>query len=126
LPTFLVALAVDDTGERLLHFGYARHFAIVEVQDTQVAQLGLRSAEPFCRQPEKDSKLETAADLLADCRALICAAAGPCARRELADVGIAAFEFDGTPSDALYTIAHDTEFANTCLNFPLRRLHDEQ
>jgi predicted Fe-Mo cluster-binding NifX family protein len=48
--------------------------------------------------------------MLADCKAVICAAIGPCARQELSGANVLAYEFDGTIQDAIQTIARHPQF----------------
>jgi predicted Fe-Mo cluster-binding NifX family protein len=103
-----VALALNADGTRLEHFGQADRFGIYELGPSAPVERELRHASAFCRQDDKDNKLETVADLLADCRAVVCAAIGPCARLELSDAGVEAFEYDGATGDAVGAIARQS------------------
>lgn len=100
-----VAFAIGADGATLEHFGYAVRFVVFEFGSVQPVYRGIRDAAPFCRREEKDAELRDVAGLLADCRAVICAAIGPCARLELSLANIEAFEFDGSMEAALQVIA---------------------
>jgi len=100
-----VAFAIGADGAALEHFGYAERFVVFEFGPEQPVFREIRDATAFCRHEEKDAKLRNVADLLADCRAVICAAIGPCARLELSLANIEAFEFDGSMEAAIRVIA---------------------
>ncbi len=100
-----VAFAISQDGSALEHFGFAEQFAIYEFGENHPAAREVRHASAFCRRPDKELNLQTVADLLADCQAVICAVIGPCARQELAAADVEAFEFDGTVESAIQTIA---------------------
>jgi predicted Fe-Mo cluster-binding NifX family protein len=100
-----IALAVDSSGERLEHFGKTEEFVVYEIGDAEPVQQEVRRADAFCRDLDKQPRLESVVDLLADCQAVVCAAIGPCARQELAGVEIAAYEFNGTVTNAIQAIA---------------------
>jgi nitrogen fixation protein NifB len=105
-----VAFAVGLDGSQLEHFGHAEQFAVYEFSENSSVAQEVRDAEAFCQRNGKQTKLETVADLLADCRAVVCAAIGPCARRELSGANVQAYEFDGTIEDAVQTIARQPQF----------------
>jgi nitrogen fixation protein NifB len=100
-----VAFAVNPDGSVLEHFGFAEQFAIYEFGESHPVASEVRHSSAFCRRPDKELNLQTVADLLADCQAVICAVIGPCARQELAAADVEAFEFDGTVESAIQTIA---------------------
>ena len=107
-----VAFATSSGGIRLEHFGHAEQFAIYEFSGDLPMSQEVRQAEAFCQRSGKQTKLEAVADMLADCKAVICAAIGPCARQELSSADVLAYEFDGTIEDAIQTIArHHSSFA---------------
>jgi len=101
-----VALAVNEDGTELQHFGHAERFAIYEITPSQVEAREVRQSSAFCRQEEKDRKLENAADLLSDCRLVICKQIGPCAREELALDNVEALEYDGPLRDAVRAVGN--------------------
>jgi len=105
-----VAFAVGSDGSRLEHFGHAERFAIYEFSKNSSVAQEVREAEAFCQRNGKQTKLEILADLLADCRAVVCAAIGPCARQELYGANVQAYEFGGTIEDAIQTIARQPQF----------------
>jgi len=103
--SFRVAIAIDKSQEALAHFGRASHFAVYEFSSGKATLLDTRAAEAFCRQLDKQQRLESAADLLSDCSAVVAVAIGPCARKELNSANVQALEFNGQIEDAIRTIA---------------------
>ncbi len=103
--SFRVALAIEADGKFLAHFGRASRFAVYEFSSGVATPLDTRSAAAFCQRPEKQQKLESVSDLLADCVAVVAAAIGPCARHELESGKMQPLEFDGSVEDALCIIA---------------------
>ncbi|MGA2047787.1 MAG: NifB/NifX family molybdenum-iron cluster-binding protein [Terracidiphilus sp.] len=103
--SFRVALAIDVNGAFLAHFGRASHFAVYEFSSGRASLLDTRATEIFCQQLDKQQRLESVADLLADCNAVVAAAIGPCARQELKEANVQTLEFDGCVEDAIRTIA---------------------
>ena len=108
--SFRVAIAIDVNGVFLAHFGRASRFAVYEFSSGHASLLDTRAAERFCQQLDKQQRLETVADLLADCSAVVAAAIGPCARQELNGANVQALEFDGRVEDAIRTIARYPHF----------------
>jgi nitrogen fixation protein NifB len=105
-----VAFATSPGGAQLEHFGHAEQFAIYEFSGELPVSQEVRQAEAFCQRSGKQTKLEAVADMLADCKAVVCAAIGPCARQELSGADVLAYEFDGSIEDAIQTIARHPEF----------------
>jgi nitrogen fixation protein NifB len=103
--SYRVAIAVDANQEILAHFGRASHFAVYEFSSGGATLLDTRTAEAFCRQVDKQQRLESVADLLSDCSAVVAAAIGPCARQELNSANVQALEYNGRIEDAIRTIA---------------------
>jgi predicted Fe-Mo cluster-binding NifX family protein len=108
-----VALALNADGTLLEHFGHAERFAVYELGANipVPVQREIRQASAFCQREEKQSKLESVADLLADCRAVVCAAIGPCARQELSYANVEAFESAGGIEDAVRAISRQSFLA---------------
>ncbi len=106
-----VALALNSDGSYLEHFGHAERFAVYELGLGAPVECEVRQAAAFCRQDEKQSKLEAVTGLLADCQAVVCAAIGPCARRELTYTGVEAFEYVGSTEDAIRAIGRESFIA---------------
>jgi predicted Fe-Mo cluster-binding NifX family protein len=100
-----VALAIGADGTTLEHFGYAERFAVYEFGPGTPVQREIREAAAFCRREDKEANLQAVAGLLCDCRAVICAAIGPCARLELSFSNVEAYEFDGSVEAAIQVIA---------------------
>jgi predicted Fe-Mo cluster-binding NifX family protein len=103
-----VALAINSDGTQLEHFGHSGRFAIYEVEPDGLEPIPLevRDSAPFCRQDEKQNKLETVAELLADCRLVVCAAIGACGELELAFQHVDALPFEGSIDEALKAVAN--------------------
>ncbi|MEQ8197644.1 MAG: NifB/NifX family molybdenum-iron cluster-binding protein [Clostridiaceae bacterium] len=76
------------------HFGKATKFLIFEVNDEdETKYLELRNAAPFCNNGgHDDNRLLSAAESLADCRAVLVAQIGNGAVGALANKGIDAFD----------------------------------
>jgi nitrogen fixation protein NifB len=103
--SFRVAIAIDANGANLAHFGRASRFVVYEFSSGSAALLDTRTAEIFCQQLDKQQRLETVSDLLADCSTVVAAAIGPCARQELREANVQTLEFNGCVEDAVRTIS---------------------
>ena len=78
------------------HFGYAEFFEIYDVSGDKALRVETRFNDPHCSDAGGDHDLlDRAADLVADCVAVVAGRIGPCARDALLARGIAAVEHDG-------------------------------
>jgi predicted Fe-Mo cluster-binding NifX family protein len=109
--SYRVALALDETGDMLAHFGRASRFAVYEFSSGNALLLDMRGAQAFCQRAEQQQKLESVADLLADCAAVVAAAIGPCARMELESANVRPLEFNGVVLEAVRVIAQYPDLA---------------
>jgi nitrogen fixation protein NifB len=110
-----VAFATGSGGIRLEHFGHAEQFAIYEFHGDLPVAREVLPVKAFCQHGGKQTKLEDVADILTDCKAVICAAIGPCARQELSGADVLAYEFEGTIEEAIQTIARHPQFGHRAL-----------
>jgi len=78
------------------HLGYAEYFTIYDISGESPRRIEKRANDPHCSDDGGDhDRLDRAADLLADCVAVVAAKIGPCARDALFVRGIAAVEHPG-------------------------------
>ena len=91
-----IAVAGSDTTTLNAHFGFADYFNVFELGTDGPTFVEARWTTPHCSDVGGDHrKLDTSVGLLTDCRAVIAAAIGPCARQELEAHHILPVEYDG-------------------------------
>jgi predicted Fe-Mo cluster-binding NifX family protein len=103
----LVAITTRDGKVVQEHFGHARHFHIVEVDDEGYRYVETRETDPRCKgggegETSHDAaRFEPVIGLLSDCEAIITAQIGPGAAQHVIGSGIRVFEGRGLVSDIL-------------------------
>jgi len=101
--SYKIAVATEDGKTIALHFGRCAKWSIVEAQGTRHEFLEFREMAPFCGDSGKRSEphLQSAVELLSDCRSVLACRIGPCAEAALKAHGITPFEYDGFVHEAL-------------------------
>jgi predicted Fe-Mo cluster-binding NifX family protein len=104
---YLVAVTTRDGKVVQEHFGHARHFHIVELDDKGYRYLETREIEPRCQGSFPDetahdgSRFDPVIELLRDCDAVVTAQIGPGAANYVIANGLRIFEGRGFVSDIL-------------------------
>ena len=98
-----IAIALEQNGAKLVHFGHAERFAIFDDGDGIFQVVENRSSSPPCGRDDTKFLMTAAARLLSDCTAVIAARFGPCALREVEKNGIFPFEMEGILDQKLLT-----------------------
>lgn len=97
-----IAIATTDGKVVNEHFGRARHFSIVELDENSHRFLERREALPLCSGGEhSESAVADAIALLWDCKAVLVAKAGVSVKRALEISGVSVFEIGMDIHEAL-------------------------
>jgi predicted Fe-Mo cluster-binding NifX family protein len=105
-----VAITTRDGKVVQEHFGHARHFHIVEIDDDTYSYLETREIEPRCQggfpdaTPHDGSRFAPVVELLSDCEAVVTAQIGPGASEYLIGSGLRVFAGRGFVGDILKEI----------------------
>lgn len=104
----LFAVATKDGKEINQHFGHAERFLIYEVEEEKLRLVDERAVERYCRfdpdHPLRSHTLQGTADVLKDCRAVVCAMIGEAPKDELTRIGIEAFAIEGEIKEVLLAL----------------------
>lgn len=107
------AVASKDGKEINQHFGHVERFLIYEVEGDRVTLVDDRPVERYCRfdpdHPLRSHTLKETADVLAGCRAVVCAMIGEAPKIELERIGVEAFVVEGEITTALKDLARMLE-----------------
>lgn len=99
---YKIAVASSDGKVINQHFGRATQFLVFEVNEENYKFLQVNQASPFCSNGEHDDNtLQSAAESLSNCRAVLVSQIGNGAVRILKSRGIDAFDVRGYIEDAL-------------------------
>ncbi len=105
----LIAVASKDGREINQHFGHAERFFVYEVQGNEVRLVDEKKVERYCSydadHPLRAHILETIANALAACRAVICAQSGQAPQMEMERLGIDAYVAEGPIKATLVELA---------------------
>ncbi|MDR2492603.1 MAG: hypothetical protein LBD25_03990 [Coriobacteriales bacterium] len=106
----LLAVTTRDGKVVQEHFGHARHFHIVEIDEHGYRYRETRTSVPLCQgelpqeAPHSYERFKPVLELLADCEALVTAQIGPGAAAQLLASGLRVFEGRGLVTDILNEI----------------------
>ena len=105
----LIAVASKDGTQVDQHFGHAERFLIFEVDGDSVKLVEERQVERYCRfdpeHPMRSHTLKGTAEVLAGCRAVVCAMIGEAPKIELERIGVEPFVVEGEISATLIDLA---------------------
>ena len=105
--THRIAITTRDGKVVQEHFGHARHFHIVDMDDDGYRYLESREVQPFCQGDMLQDGSHSAArfapvlELLSDCEAVVTAQVGPGAAAHLIAGGLRVFEGRGFVDEIL-------------------------
>jgi predicted Fe-Mo cluster-binding NifX family protein len=105
-----VAVTTRDGKVVQEHFGHARHFHIVEIEDGGYRYVETREIEPRCKgafpdeTPHDSTRFDPVIELLGDCDAVVTAQIGPGAAQHVIASGLRVFEGRGLVADILEEI----------------------
>jgi len=109
--TYKVAIAAQPERMVTQHFGRATVFHVFDVRADGWELLETRANDPSCKADTEgdahDSALAAAADLIADCDAVLAARIGPGAVRTLSDRGVEAYAMHALVEDALAALSEE-------------------
>lgn len=95
-----IAIASSDGKNVDLHFGYASHFLIFEVEENKVNFMELREKENKPLQEHSDRWIQSL-NMIKDCKAILCSRIGNEPASKLGEMGITPVQFTGTIPEAI-------------------------
>jgi predicted Fe-Mo cluster-binding NifX family protein len=104
---YKIAITSRDGKVVTEHFGKARYFHIVELDNSGYRYLESRELEPCCKgsvldsAPHEHHNFDSVIELLADCEAVVTARIGPGAAEQVIQGGLRIFEGRGLIDDIL-------------------------
>jgi len=98
-----IAIALEDDGVTLAHFGHAERFLVYDDEDGIFRLAEARRNNPPCGREDSEALMTASAGLVSDCAAVVAGRFGPCALREIQQVRVFPFEWEGSLDRRLLT-----------------------
>ncbi len=112
-----IAVASSDGKMVNQHFGKAREFHILEVNQGKVKLIEIRKSQPTCGTGEyghAENAMKCTINLLSDCQAVLCSRIGEPAKREILEHGIQPLEARDFILDAVNKFIQQKENPHAC------------